>query len=327
MNFYISDLHFGHKNVIRFDHRPFSDIEEMENVLIHLWNEKVGDDDNVYILGDVAYKSDKPADWYLKKLKGHKYLVIGNHDKGILNNTEALKCFEGVDNMMQIQDQGKDICLCHYPIADWNMERYGSWHIYGHIHRDVSELFEFMHTRRNSLNAAACINNYTPVTFNELIRNNEIFWEEHAHKTELLALAEKIARVAHEKQVDKAGVPYINHPMTVSSFCQSIDAKIVGWLHDVVEDTPVTFECLKLLGFDDYLIEALRCVTKEDNYDETEYYTRIKNNEIARQVKLADLTHNLDFSRIPQNASEELKTKMLNKHKKYEKFKVFLENI
>lgn len=325
MNFYISDLHFGHKNVIRFDHRPFYDTEEMDNVLIQLWNERVSDDDNVYILGDFAYKSDKTADWYLKQLKGHKYLIIGNHDKSTLDNPKAMKYFEGVDKMMHVSDQGREICLCHYPIADWYKGRHGSWHIYGHIHEDVSELCEFMHTRRNSLNAAACINNYTPVTFNELIRNNKYFWEKHAHKTELLALAEKIARVAHEKQVDKAGVPYINHPMTVASFCDSIDTKIVGWLHDVVEDTPVTFECLLRLGFDEYLIDALRCVTKEDNYDEKEYYTRIKNNEIARKVKLADLTHNLDVSRIPQNAPEELKTKMFNKHKKYEKYKSFLE--
>ena len=144
------------------------------------------------------------------------------------------------------------------------------------------------------------------------------------HKYRLLELAEQIATTAHKGQVDKAGIEYINHPKTVASFCQTVDAKIVGWLHDVVEDTNVTFDDLELIGFDDYLIEALKCVTKENNYNEEEYYFRIKNNEIAREVKLADLTHNSDFSRIPSSAPEELKTKMKGKQKKYLIYKAYL---
>ena len=144
------------------------------------------------------------------------------------------------------------------------------------------------------------------------------------HKIHLLKIAEEIATVAHKGQVDKAGVDYINHPRTVASMCNSIDAKIVGWLHDVVEDTDVTFEDLKNSGFPENILEALRCVTKEENYQLDDYYLRIKKNELAKEVKLADLTHNSDLSRIPETMSEELKNKMKQKYQKYVLYKKYL---
>lgn len=70
MNLYISDLHFGHKAVVDFDHRPFSGVEEMDAVLIQLWNSRVTKNDQVYILGDFAFHNEKPYSWYLKQLKG-----------------------------------------------------------------------------------------------------------------------------------------------------------------------------------------------------------------------------------------------------------------
>ena len=131
--------------------------------------------------------------------------------------------------------------------------------------------------------------------------------ENQLHFISLLELAKSIAVVAHENQFDKSGRPYINHPETVAAYCETTYAKIVGWLHDVVEDTPVTLEALKLLGFDDFLLEALRCVTKEEGYDEKEYYARIKANPIAREVKLADLKHNIDLSRLKNITEKDIK--------------------
>ena len=80
MNLYISDTHFGHANAIVFDHRPFSDVEDMDYTMIRLWNSRVSSDDDVFIVGDFCFKNDKTPDWYLRQLKGHKHLVIGNHD-------------------------------------------------------------------------------------------------------------------------------------------------------------------------------------------------------------------------------------------------------
>ena len=73
MILYTSDLHFGHSNVIRFDHRPFADRDEMDHVLIELWNGRVQPDDTVYIVGDFCYRSDHAPEWYLRQLKGHKW--------------------------------------------------------------------------------------------------------------------------------------------------------------------------------------------------------------------------------------------------------------
>lgn len=173
MNLYISDLHFGHSNVITFDHRPFCDVDEMDRVMIKCWNTRVSPDDNVYIIGDLAYRNTKPAEWYLRQLRGHKHLVRGNHDGETLANETAMSYFETVDKMMHVMDNGKQICLCHFPLAEWNGYHKGHWHIYGHIHNRRDETYEFMRTKERALNAAACLNNYTPVSLNELIRNNE----------------------------------------------------------------------------------------------------------------------------------------------------------
>ena len=179
MNLYISDLHFGHKNVIRFDHRPFASVNEMDHVLIQLWNGRVQADDDVYILGDFAHHNEKPAEWYLRQLKGRKHLVIGNHDGKLLEDAKAMSYFESVEKMMHVTDDGKAICLCHFPLAEWNGYYRGSWHIYGHIHNRLEDTWQLMKTRERALNAGCMINNFTPASFRELVRNNQTFREKN----------------------------------------------------------------------------------------------------------------------------------------------------
>ena len=84
---------------------------------------------------------------------------------------------ESIDKMLHVSDGDKQICLCHYPIADWYKARHGSWLIYGHIHGNKDDVYQFMKTRAHALNAGACINYYTPVSFEELVRNNRSFQE------------------------------------------------------------------------------------------------------------------------------------------------------
>ena len=179
LNLYISDLHFGHSNVINFDHRPFADRDEMDRVLISLWNSRVSEDDHVYIVGDFCYRNGNTADWYLRQLKGHKHLVIGNHDGDTLKNEKAMAYFETAEKMIHVTDGDKQICLCHFPIAEWNGFHKGHWHIYGHIHARTDDTYHFMKNRSKALNAAACINNYTPASLNELTRNNQYFREKN----------------------------------------------------------------------------------------------------------------------------------------------------
>ncbi len=178
MNLYTADLHFGHRNVINFDHRPFLDVDEMDMAFIKLWNSRVSSDDQVYIVGDFAYKADKDEAWYLHILRGHKHLIIGNHDGHLLQNHRAMSYFESVEKMMHISDGEHQIVLCHYPMAEWYKSRHGSWLIYGHIHNNKDSTYDFMKTLDHALNAGACLNNYTPASFNELVRNNRIFQEQ-----------------------------------------------------------------------------------------------------------------------------------------------------
>lgn len=176
--YYISDCHFGHENVIQFDKRPFSSVEEMDLIMIKNWKERVKKEDEVYIIGDFCYRSEKGPIWYLKRLPGKKYLIIGNHDAKTLKYPGAVDYFEDVDKMMHVNDEGRQVCLCHFPIAEWNAYHRESYHIYGHIHNRLSDTCLIMRNRRNAYNAAACINSYTPSTLEEIIVNNRRFAKE-----------------------------------------------------------------------------------------------------------------------------------------------------
>ena len=172
MNLYISDLHFGHANVIKHDSRPFSDVDEMDRVMMERWNAMVNEDDDVYVVGDFCFRSGRTAEWYLARLKGRKHLIVGNHDWRTLKNDKAMAMFVSVDRLLEIEDNGKFIVLCHYPIAEWNHSMRGSWHIYGHIHNNRNKTYEFMRTLDHALNAGAPLNGYAPVPFDVLVDNN-----------------------------------------------------------------------------------------------------------------------------------------------------------
>jgi len=119
-----------------------------------------------------------------------------------------------------------------------------------------------------------------------------------------LERAIEIAVSAHKGAVDKGGHPYILHPLTVMLSLEATEEKIVGVLHDVIEDTPWTFEALRDEGFSEEIIEALKSVTKSQNdSDYHGFIARAKENPIGRKVKIADLKHNMDETRIP-NKSE-----------------------
>jgi len=179
MNLYTADLHFGHKNAIKFDHRPFPDVEEMDRTLIWLWNDRVSPDDDVWIIGDFCYRSTKDPASYLKQLKGHKHLVIGNHDGITLKSQNARGCFESIEQISEIKDGENRIIMCHYPIAEWNCCYYGSILIYGHIHSNKNETYEYMTSRfpEQAFNAGCMINNYAPASLRELRINNKRFQE------------------------------------------------------------------------------------------------------------------------------------------------------
>lgn len=175
MNFYIGDTHFGHANCIKFDNRPFESVEEMDRMLMNNWNNRVSENDDVWILGDFCYRSDKDPAYFLKRLKGHKHLIMGNHDRATVNSQEACSLLESIDKMQYVMEGKDSIVLCHFPIAEWNRKGRGSYHIYAHIHNAVDDIYRFMSKMERALNAGCMINGYQPVTFKELIVNNRIF--------------------------------------------------------------------------------------------------------------------------------------------------------
>lgn len=113
-----------------------------------------------------------------------------------------------------------------------------------------------------------------------------------------LEIALQIAVNAHFGQVDKAGKPYIFHPLRVMNSVDSVDEKIVAILHDVVEDTPITFKNLSDSGIPMEIINVLSLLTHNKSTDYMDYIACLSTNEIARTVKLADLNDNRDLSRL-----------------------------
>ena len=126
--------------------------------------------------------------------------------------------------------------------------------------------------------------------------------------------AMKLCFEAHKDQVDKSGMPYVFHPFHVAEQMTSEASTIVALLHDVVEDTDYTLDDIAAQGFGKEIVEAVALMTHEDDVPYLDYVAKLKGNPIAREVKLADLAHNSDQSRLGE-IDEETKQR-LEKYKK-----------
>jgi (p)ppGpp synthase/HD superfamily hydrolase len=120
-----------------------------------------------------------------------------------------------------------------------------------------------------------------------------------------LERAIEIAASAHAGQVDKAGEPYILHPLRVMLRMSGLHERIVAVLHDVVEDTPVTLEVLSVEGFPPAVIAAVDALTKRNGESRIDAAHRAAANDIARAVKLADNAENMDLGRIPSPSEKD----------------------
>lgn len=178
-DYYISDTHFGHANIIRFCNRPFESVEEMDEEMIRRWNERVAADDHVWHLGDFGYRSGRSARNYLDRLHGHIHLIIGNHDtKNVLKQVSVRERFETVEYaVMRTDGAGRKLWLCHYPLATAPR---GVFCLYGHIHNNTQwSYWDLLKTYDMHLNCCVELNGYRPVTFEELVANNERWRAEH----------------------------------------------------------------------------------------------------------------------------------------------------
>lgn len=187
--FFTSDLHIGLKHIIALDKSHFNSVEEMEETIISNWNKKVSANDLVYIIGDLFYR---PLYWeqygepsgceeFLGKLNGKKVLIRGNHD-GWMKEERFGKFFEKMCIMDEIEVEGTKCVLFHYPLLDWQGRGKGVVNLFGHMHNNHENSHKIAF-ERGAYNVGVAVNNYEPVTLDELIDNNRIIIETRNFKT------------------------------------------------------------------------------------------------------------------------------------------------
>lgn len=173
MILFTSDLHLGHANIIKHCTRPFQSVEEMDEVLIANWNAKVSPNDTVYILGDLMFRNKRPPEEYLSRMPGKKHLVVGNHDKAWMKKVDLCEWFESVEMMRFFSDGQRKITACHYPMMTWPFANHEGWMVYGHIHDNIKmDYWPLIERSERMLNAGVDINDFAPVTFEEMMQNN-----------------------------------------------------------------------------------------------------------------------------------------------------------
>lgn len=122
-------------------------------------------------------------------------------------------------------------------------------------------------------------------------------WEDMIY-TDMTKKAMKLCFDAHKEQVDKSGLPYVFHPVHLAEQMNDEDSTVVALLHDVVEDSEYMLKDIRAMGFAENILEAIALMTHEPGVDYFDYVRRIRNHPIACKVKLADLRHNSDLSRL-----------------------------
>ena len=167
MKYYISDLHLFHNRILEKFNRPFSSVEEMHEMIINNWKNKVKADDTVYILGDVGMYHPKEIGNILNNLPGHKILITGNHDFKNIHSGSYKKVFDKITSYLEIEDNGRNVILFHYPIEDWNGKYRKYYHLHGHIHNNEESLSQ----KERRFNVSAEVVDYTPVSLDELEQN------------------------------------------------------------------------------------------------------------------------------------------------------------
>ena len=168
---FTADSHIGHRNIIKYCQRPFSNVEEMNETLICNWNKVVGKNDYVFHLGDFSVGG--AAEWtsILDNLNGRIFLVLGNHD---MNNVDQgfMRRFEDVAMQMLITIGKQRVYLNHYPFLCYGGAYRGTWQLFGHVHTSscMSGLdgprLQMLFPRQYDVGVDN--NNYTPISFEEV---------------------------------------------------------------------------------------------------------------------------------------------------------------
>ena len=185
--FFISDTHFFHNNILRFDNRPWSNIRDMHEDMLYAWNKKVKENDEVYILGDFSWRIDKESVEFLKKLKGRKHLIVGNHDRtrnGIFSALfETIKDYETIK--VTLQNGNVKMCvLSHHFIPFYDGHFRNAIMLYGHVHITkeydlVKHIIKWLNDNGSPIEAynVGCMlpyMNYEPRTLDEILKEAQV---------------------------------------------------------------------------------------------------------------------------------------------------------
>lgn len=171
--FFTSDNHFFHNNIIKFENRPFVNIEEMNVKMCELWNSVVSEDDLVYIVGDFSFGSAEETNKILKMLNGKKVLILGNHDFYVKSKKFDTSLFLDICNYKDITYKGKHFVMCHYPFASNDNKMIN---IYGHLHSNKENDVHWCDEKllpKNSYNVGADVNGFVPVSIEHILSSME----------------------------------------------------------------------------------------------------------------------------------------------------------
>jgi len=170
LKYFIADTHFYHAAVIDFCQRPFRDVVDMNEQLIKNWNKVIkSPKDEIYILGDFVYHgTGEQAAAILKRLRGKKYLIRGNHETYLKDQDFDISLFEWVKDYYSFKYEKRKFDLFHYPILEWDGYYHDAIQLYGHVHNSRPDYFERL-LGINALNVGVDMINYRPISIDEVI--------------------------------------------------------------------------------------------------------------------------------------------------------------
>lgn len=192
MKFITSDLHFNHKNILKYSPKRLDKIKEYANQhnieltdenkvdtmnkwLIDIWNTQVVNHyDDVYVLGDLVFGNAEEMIKILRQLNGKIHLILGNHDfkskilleNGVIESVTQIKTLEIKDNFFDSDEPTKyTFELCHFPMMAWKCKEHGSIHLHGHCHGTMDKINEFLNENRVDIGIDSSLGNYRLLTF------------------------------------------------------------------------------------------------------------------------------------------------------------------
>ena len=162
---FTSDLHMGHESCVRWEHEAgllpaeVKTADDRDGYILDRWNMRVGPKDEVWIVGDFAYRNTKPIEWYVNRMNGTLHLIKGNHDdKGAWKERHL---FASAHEAHYLKYYGVRMYLHHYPCLTWRSSQHGTYHIHGHCHGDLK-------APGRSIDVGIMCHSYRPISFGQI---------------------------------------------------------------------------------------------------------------------------------------------------------------